>query len=423
MGGAGAAAGSGGTGGSKGTGGNAGAAGVGGVGGRGGVGGTGTTTGQVFAENTANQSVTGLAVTSFSDTDTLLVSVSIPDAPSGTTFKFTSTTGLTASYGFTFSDSMTTINFSGTKAAVNAALTSMQLSTGTYQGAFNFDVTSTLNAANTYYNPLNNNYYQYVAGNVDWNTASTGAQAQSYNGATGYLVTITNASENDFVKSKVNATNIWIGGSDSGVEGVWKWVTGPEAGTQFWQGASAASGGVTTAPYFYASWANGEPNNSSGVEHYAVTNWRGTLGLWNDLRNRPAETINGYLVEYSEPVGGWTGAQQQYTTAYVGGADGGVGGAGGVGGQGGNGAAGGANGGTATVGGNGGVGGVGGVGGSGSVRNGGAGGIGGAGGTGGTSGTGNAGTAGSAGGAGTDATGTPGGTGGVGGDGGTGGIL
>ena len=142
----------------------------------------------MFAENTANQSVTGLSVTSFSDTDTLLVSVSIPDAPSGTTFKFTSTTGLTASYGFTFSDSMTTINFSGTKAAVNAALTSMQLSTGTYQGAFNFDVTSTLNAANTYYNPLNNNYYQYVAGNVAGITASTGAQAQSYNGATGYLV-------------------------------------------------------------------------------------------------------------------------------------------------------------------------------------------------------------------------------------------
>ena len=379
----------------------------------------------MFTQNTANQTVTGLAITSFADTDVLLVSLSIPNAPSGTTFKFTSTTGLTASYGYTFSNTMTTINFTGTKADVNNALATMQLSTGTPQGAFNFELTSTASAPNTYFNPVNNDYYQFVAGNVDWTTAFNGAQTKTYNGATGYLVTITSASENDFVKSKVNATNIWIGASDAAQEGVWKWVSGPEAGTQFWQGASATATppGSVTPPYNYASWSNGEPNNTSGVENYAVTNWRGTLGLWNDLRNRPSETINGYLVEYSEPAGGWTGTQQQSTTAYVGTSDGGIGGAGGVGGNGGNGAAGGANGGTATVGGNGGVGGVGGAGGPGAVRNGGFGGVGGTGGNGGTSGTAQAGTNGSAGGAGSAPVGTTGGVGGIGGLAGNGGIL
>ena len=200
-------------------------------------------------------------------------------------------------------------------------------------------------------------------------------------------------------------------------------MSGPEAGTQFWQGSTAAKGGYVTGPYNYAAWATNQPDNSGNNEHYGSTNFRGTLGAWNDLPITYPSLVKGYLVEYNEPVGGWTGVQQQDTTAYVGTSDGGIGGAGGVGGNGGNGAAGGANGGAATVGGNGGVGGVGGAGGVGSVRNGGAGGVGGAGGTGGTSGTGKAGTAGSAGGAGTNATGTPGGTGGVGGNAGTGGIL
>ncbi|MBJ7401308.1 lectin-like protein, partial [Mycolicibacterium sp.] len=424
-GGNGAIAGTGGTGGSTGTGGNAGAAGVGGVAGRGGVGGTGVSAGTVFTPSTANQAVPGLSINSFSNTDVLLVSVSIPNAPSGTTFKFTTTTGLTPSFGFTFGSAMTTINFTGTKVAVNTALASMQLSTGAAQGAFNFDITSSINTGtDVYYNTVTNSYYQYIpAPNITWTAARDAAKTKTLNGATGYLPNIPTEQENEFIKNNVNAANIWIGASDAAVEGVWRWMDGPEAGIQFWQGGTAAQGGYVTGPFNYAAWSTSQPDNAGRAEHYGSTNFRGTLGKWNDLPLNGANLVQGYLVEYSEPASGWTGVQQQETTAYVGSARGGIGGAGGVGGLGGNGAAGGSGGGTASGGGNGGVGGVGGAGGTGGSGNGGSGGPGGTGGDGGISGTGNAGTAGSAGGAGTNATGTPGGTGGAGGAAGTGGIV
>ena len=36
-----------------------------------------------------------------------------------------------------------------------------------------------------------------------------------------------------------NHGQVWIGGNDTAEEGKWEWVTGPEAGTQFWQGGVA----------------------------------------------------------------------------------------------------------------------------------------------------------------------------------------
>jgi hypothetical protein len=332
---------------------------------------------------------------------------------------------LTPSYGFAFGDTLTSINFTGTKTDVNNALASMQLSTGAAQGAFNFDITSSINTGTgVYYNAVTNSYYQYIASpNITWTQARDTAKARTLNGAAGYLPNIPTDQENEFIKNNVDAANIWIGASDAAVEGVWRWMDGPEAGIQFWQGGTAAQGGIVTGPFNYAAWAVNQPDNAGKAEHYGSTNFRTTRGAWNDLPLNGAGIVSGYLVEYSEPAGGWTGVQQEYTTAYVGSAQGGIGGAGGVGGLGGDGAADGANGGTASAGGIGGVGGVGGVGGAGGSGNGGSGGSGGTGGGGGTSGTSKAGTAGSPGAPGTNATGTAGGTGGAGGAAGTGGIV
>jgi hypothetical protein len=296
----------------------------------------------------------------------------------------------------------------------------MLVSTGATQGAFDIDVSATLNRANVYYDPELNRFYEYVAGNTTWTAALAAAQTKTINGATGYLVTITSKAENDFLSAYVNAPNAWIGASDRTTEGVWRWESGPEAGTQFWQGGSASSGGTTTPPFNYAGWAAVEPNNA-GDEDYGVTNVGGVIGQWNDLSNGSG-SAGGYIVEYSEPAGGWTGVTTQTSTAFVGSASGGVGGVGGTGGKGGAGALGGAGGGSASTGGSGGNGGTGGIGGTGNVTAGGTGGTGGGGGTGGaggTSGTGNLGTAGTAGGAG--GTGDPSGTGGTGGTAGAGG--
>jgi len=143
-------------------------------------------------------------------------------------------------------------------------------------------------------------YYEYIpAVGITWTAARDAAELRTFYGLQGYLATLTNADEADLLGKQSSGAG-WIGASDAAVEGQWLWVTGPEAGNQFWTGAQA---GTVTAPYNYANWNNGEPNNS-GNEDYAHINAPGTGfdGSWNDLSNTGAGSGNyqpkGYLVEY-----------------------------------------------------------------------------------------------------------------------------
>ncbi|MFZ9541493.1 MAG: lectin-like protein, partial [Ilumatobacteraceae bacterium] len=128
--------------------------------------------------------------------------------------------------------------------------------------------------------------------NITWTNALNLADDRTVSGDTGYLVTITNADENNFIKTYINAQKIWIAAADDQVEGDWRWRAGPESGQTFWKAGCDSSTNYCTGLYTdstplvntYSSWASGEPNNWDGNEGYAVTNWNAAGdGLWNDL--------------------------------------------------------------------------------------------------------------------------------------------
>ncbi len=138
-------------------------------------------------------------------------------------------------------------------------------------------------------NPDNGHFYEFVnAGSISWTAARDAAATHKYFGLQGYLVTVTSAAESSFVSSKLQGEG-WLGASDAAVEGEWRWVTGPEAGQQFWQGL----GNGSPVAGRYNNWNDIEPNNS-GDEDYGQFLLN---GKWNDLPNN-SSSISGYVVEY-----------------------------------------------------------------------------------------------------------------------------
>lgn len=149
-------------------------------------------------------------------------------------------------------------------------------------------------------------YYEYIPDNLSWSNAFAAAAARSFEGMTGYLATVTTAGENAFISTKLG-NNAWLGGTDDyhyintalgstvyadqgESEGLWYWVSGPDAGTRI----SNGNGSPVAVDGAYTAWAGGEPNNAGG-EHYLeiyVSDQK-----WNDL---PDSSYGfGYVVEYS----------------------------------------------------------------------------------------------------------------------------
>lgn len=210
--------------------------------------------------------------------------------PSGS-FSFGDTTGVT----FVGASTGSSIKMTGTRSALNAALETLVFESDD-------DVTVTAEAwlgvgsGDFVYNSVNQHVYQVVTATSTWAGAAALATSTEFNGLPGYLATITTQQEHDFVLTRIDQDG-WIGASDAGVEGTWLWMTGPEAGMQFWQGAALG----TTTNGMFANWASFEPNNDTGGnpdgEDCAEIRFTGGAnGKWNDL-NCDSERAS-YVVEF-----------------------------------------------------------------------------------------------------------------------------
>lgn len=156
-------------------------------------------------------------------------------------------------------------------------------SSATVSGTRTFSIT--IGQAN--YLPSTKHFYLYVPSvGIRWTDAKVAAETSTYYGLKGYLATLLSADEAKLSGEQASGTG-WIGGSDAETEGVWKWVTGPEAGTVM----------------SYTFWNTGEPNNQGDEDYAHITQpGIGIKGSWNDLSNNGDASGNyqpkGYVVEY-----------------------------------------------------------------------------------------------------------------------------
>ena len=128
-----------------------------------------------------------------------------------------------------------------------------------------------------------------------------------------YMATITSYAEQIEIKGQIGKanTNAWLGGSDnnidngiddgdSGFEGNWRWVTGPEKGQQFWQG-SFGDPQPSNLQNAFNNWGLNEPNDSGGEDYLQISVASVPQGSWNDLPNtdsaHPSYQPMAYVLE------------------------------------------------------------------------------------------------------------------------------
>ena len=252
---------------------------------------------------------------SVGDDDTTILTVSIVSQHGN--LSLGTTTGITG-----YSSATKTLEITGTSTDLQNALNSMVYTPdANYNGLDELVIKTSddsgkswsdyyVSRTGLFYNPTNQHYYEFVSTPLSWDAAKTAAESRTYLGLGGYLATVTSSAENALIASKLGG-NGWMGASDATQtwtradgttfttsEGNWTWISGPEAGTKFWQDETNELG-ITesvqgyTVNGMYANFASGEPNNYGGDED--VAHFYSNNGTWNDYPN----SMNlGYVVEY-----------------------------------------------------------------------------------------------------------------------------
>lgn len=168
------------------------------------------------------------------------------------------------------------------------------------------------NIANIYTFTYNGSTYEVVRENKTWSNAASCAVERG-----GHLAEINDSTEQNAVYAEVlsnasivpastvapdggGASYVWIGGTDSGIEGAWVWDGNNDGtGDQYWQGTASGSpvGGL------YNNWGNEPDDFGSGQDGLglAITDWPlGASGQWNDVDD--LNTLY-YVIEYPSTVG------------------------------------------------------------------------------------------------------------------------
>ena len=246
--------------------------------------------GRTYQVNVSGQDASGFVISGFTN-ETLLTSIGFVNPPVGTTFSILTTTGLTRATGYNSWTNITRISFTGTQTNINNALATLKVNTGSTLGNVQISVSTTVNPAGYYYNAINGHFYRPISTGATYDNSKILSSGQTFKGQTGYLVTITSQSEQDFIVANVPQNNVWFALSDRLQEGYWRIDAGPENGTLI----NIGNYNGNPQPGTYQNWCGGEPNDAGG-EDYAVTKWGGG-GCWNDLPGT-SSWQNPYIVEF-----------------------------------------------------------------------------------------------------------------------------
>ena len=231
-----------------------------------------------FIPSTNGQDGSGFQLSGFSATDVLLTSISLINPSTGTTFYLTTTTGLTAASGFTLSGNKTRLVVTGTMININTALASLKVNTGSIVGNVQLSIAATINPTGYYYNGVNGHFYKPVSLGAYYSIAKANAHATTFKGQEGYLLTLTSADEESFIRANVPQSNVWFAATDKVTDGTWVIDDGPEKGTVMKTSNGQLAGNVQGV---YNNWCGGEPNGYNHGEDYPVAKWNGAA-CWND---------------------------------------------------------------------------------------------------------------------------------------------